>query len=278
VTVEQEMVKAEYSIRNNNGFIFLPNWVRQELLNLHVPSQTELFTQSISQEFPISAKVINHEGIWRYSKAGAAMAAGTQGFLKGNYFQVPGKAGNSVNSGFEGAPYAAVAAEDTMISIADTAAVKNEYEGALLVVYNDTNSDYEQHRIIGNDATNATYTKLYIAPPGFKRALTTAMGITIYRNEYMGIRTLTGGYMSALGYARIPITSAYFFWLFTAGRISGITGASTWPGQTQYYRDVYANTDGSLIGYTAGYQRVGYLLGRTASDYGDNCIMLQLDQ
>jgi len=276
MTVEQEVSRANYSLRNNNGFIFLPDWVKDDLLNLHVPTQAELFTQSVSQEYPIGAKCVNHDGIWRYSKAGATVTA--QGFLKGNYIQVPGKAGNSVSCGFEGAPYAAVAAGATMVEIADTAATKNLYEGALFVVYNDTNSDYEQHRIIGNDATDATSTKLYIAPPGFKRALTTAMGITVYLNEYSSIRQITGGYMSALGYARIPVTSAYYFWLFTAGRISGITGASTWPGQTQYYRDVYANTDGSLIGYTAGYQRVGYLLGRTASDYGDNAIMLQLDQ
>ena len=81
-----------------------------------------------------------------------------------------------------------------------------------------------------------------------------------------------------MGYAKFPVTTGYFFWLQTAGRISGVTGASTWPGQTQYYRDVYANTDGSLLTYSSGKQRVGYLLFRTAIDYGDNTIMLQLDQ
>lgn len=261
---------------NATNQLILPPWTRSDTLNTEMPSEADLYAQSATQKYPIGTQLKRVDGIWRYSKAGAAMSA--VGFLKGNYFQCPGKAGNSVNSGFEGAMYAAVAAGGTSFTIADTAAAKNEYEGAYLAVYNDTDSVYECHLILGNDVTNATYTTLYIASPGFKKAMTTSYGITIYRNPYMGVRAMTGGYMSALGYCKISITSAYYFWLQTAGTVSGITGASTWPGQTQYYRDVYSNTDGSLIGYTAGYQRVGYLLSRTASDYGDNFIMLQLDQ
>lgn len=274
MTAENEVSKAKYALNMNRGFLLLPDWCLDGLANLDIPDEADVYTEDSAQKYPLASKLIVADGVFRYSKAGAAMTA--VGFLKGNYIQVPGKAGNSVSCGFEGAPYAAVAAGDTLIKIADTAATKNLYEGALLVVYNDTNSRYDHYRILGNDASTGVYTILYIAPPGFKNALTTSMGITVYLNEYSGIRAMSGGYMSALGYAKMSITSAYYFWLQTDGRISGITGASTWPGQTQYYRDVYCNTDGSLIGYTAGYQRVGFLLHRTASDYGDNCIMLQL--
>ncbi len=275
--MESELVKVSWSFANKEGELRFPSpWMRSDLINTEIPDESDLFLQTAGQKYPIGTQLRLGQNLYRYSKAGAAMA--DRGFLKGNYFQIPGKAGNSANSGFEGAMYAAAAAGATNFTIADTAAAKNEYENALLVIYNDTDTIYDQYVILGNDVTNATTTKLYIASPGFKYAVTTSYGITIYRNEYMGIRTMTGGYMSCLGYAGLNITSAYYFWLKTAGRISGITGASTWPGQTQYYRDVYCNTDGSLIGYTAGYQKVGYLLGRTASDYGDNCIMLQLDQ
>lgn len=287
VTANLELVEIKYSlISGGEGgqLIFPSNWVRNELAEqmLETPTEADLFTQSVGQKYPIGTQYRKNGLLFRRSKAGATNTE--RGFLKGNYFQVPGKAGNSVNSGFEGAFYAAVAAGDTSFKIADTAAVKNEYEGALLVIYDDTNLIYDQYTVIANDATNATTTTCYIAPPGFKHAgATTSCGITVYRNEYMGIRgyATCGAYGSALGYAKFTITSGYFFWLQTAGRISGVTGASTWPGQTAYQRDVYCNTDGSLIGITATtylYQRVGFLLHRTASDYGDNTIMLQLDQ
>uniref|UniRef100_A0A6H1Z815 Uncharacterized protein n=1 Tax=viral metagenome TaxID=1070528 RepID=A0A6H1Z815_9ZZZZ len=277
MTVATELVRlGDCIFKGRDGVLELPEYVMPDELNTSIPNDSTLLDESLLPLYPIGSKLRKRDGIWRYCKAGAAMSA--VGFLKGNYVQCPGKAGNSVGSGFEGALYAPVSAGDTSFTIADTAATKNLYAGAYFVVYNDTDSIYEAHEVIGNDVSTGVYTTCYIADPGFKVDLTTAMGVTIYLNEYRGIRTMTGGYMSALGYAKMGITSAYHFWMQTAGRISGITGASTWPGQTQYYRDVYCNTDGSLIGYTAGYQRVGYLLARTASDYGDNFIMLQLDQ
>lgn len=272
--VDTELIRI-----NDIGKLFLPNYVTTDEIKTTLPSEADLVTQSATKEYPLGTKFVTNDAIFRYCKAGAAMTQA--GFLKGNYFQCPGKAGNSAGAGFEGAPYAAIAAGDKSFSIADTAATENLYEGAYLAVYG--SSYFDTYRVIGNDASDGTSTTLYIAThsDGFKAAITTSIGITVYLNPYQGIRQVAagGGYMSAMGYSKIAsITSGYYFWLQTAGQVSGITGASTWPGQTQYYRDVYCNTDGSLIGYTAGYQRVGYLLSRTASDYGDNFIMLQLDQ
>lgn len=277
MTVERETIRVNYSLRNAGGTIVLPDWVLDDKLELKVPTEQDLVTESSSQKYPLGTKLVKYDSVWRYCKSGAAIAAGYRGFLKGNYIQCPGKAGNSAGSGFEGAFYAAVTANATSFQIADTAATKNLYEGALLAVYDDTENVYDHYRVIGNDASNGTYTICYIAEPGFKHASTTSVGITVYLSPYSGIRYGDYSYMSAMGYAKMAISSGYYFWLQTAGLISGITGASTWPGQTAYYRDVFCNTDGSLIGYTAGYQRIGYLLSRTASDYGDNFIMLQLD-
>ncbi len=276
MTVNSELIRIGNPIvRAGNAKLVLPEYAMPELVNTTIPAESSLYDDSATQKYPIGAQLImGFKGIWRYSKAGAAMAAA--GFLKGNYTQCPGKAGNSAGAGFEGALYAAAVAGATSCQIADTAATKNLYQGGLLVIYNDTDSVYEQHYIVGNDASDGTSTTLYLLE-GFAKAITTSYGVTVYLSQYYNIRAMSGGYMSALGWAKFSITSGYYFWLQTAGRISGVTGASTWPGQTQYYRDVYCNTDGSLIGYTAGYQRVGFLLERTASDYGDNDIMLQLD-
>lgn len=281
-TANQELVRVNYSLRNaGGGFIRLPEWCPKDLVNLQVPSEADLFTQSATQKYPIGTQLRKDDNLWRYSKAGAAMSSA--GFIKCNYTYCPGKGGNSAGVGFEGAMYAAVVAGATSFTIADTAATKNLYAGATLVIYDDTNVSYQQYRVVANDVSDGTSTTLYIAPPGFKQAVTTAMGITIYLNPYQNIRNFGdgGGWASAVGYARFTITSGYYFWLVTAGPVSCITGATTWPGRTQYQRDVFCNTDGSLItgasGTTELYQRIGYLLARTASDYGDNFIMLQLD-
>ena len=283
MTVDKEVSRVSYALRNNGGTIYLPEWCRDDMANLHVPSEADIVTESSTQEYPIGTQLRKGDKLYRYSKAGAAIAAARRGFLKGNFFLCPGSAGNSANSGYEAAAYAAIVAGQTYFDITDTAAAKNENEGAYAVWYDDTNNVYEDYVVLGNDSSTGVYTRCYIAPPGFKVAHAAAVQVSVYRNPYMGVRDYeaSGAYASALGYAKFAITSAYFFWLQTAGPISGVTGASTWPGQTAYQRDVYCNTDGSLIGITAItylYQRVGYLLSKTASTYGDNFFMLQLDQ
>ena len=290
MTIAQEIVKIEYNLRAGKyggQLIFPSDWVRADLANtmLEMPSEADLFTESSVQKWPIGTQYRKNGKLYRLSKAGEAMAAGTRGFLKCQRLICPGKAGNSLASGYEAAMAAATVAGATTFTISDTAAAKNEYEGAYAAWYDDTNNLYDDAIVIGNDASNGTITTLYIAPPGLKGAHAAAVQVTVYRNPYISVGSLlTAGnqsWKSALGYAKFAITNAYYFWLQTAGPISGVTGASTWPGQTAYQRDVHANTDGSLIGVTATthlYQRVGYLLGGTASDYGDNFIMLQLDQ
>ncbi len=279
MTVDNELVRVGNPIaRGGIADLILPEYVMAEELNTTIPTEKALYEESADKDYPISTQLRFKDSLWRYSHAGAAIS--NLGFLKGNYTICPGSGGNSSGVGFEGALYAAVVAGATSFTIADTAAAKNLYQGAYFVVYNDTDNVWESHEVIGNDASTGVYTTCYIGLPGFKNALTTGYGITVYLNEYYDIRNMAagGGYQSALGYAKLAITTDYYFWLQTAGRISGLTGASTWPGQTQYYRDVYSNTDGSLIGYTAGYQRVGVLLSRTASNYGDNFIRLELDK
>jgi hypothetical protein len=282
MTVQNELIKVGDTVfQNRSEMLWLPEYVMPEHINTEIPSEADLFTQSLVQKYPIGAQLVKHGNLWRYSKAGAAMAAG--GFLKCNYSQCPGKAGNSAGVGFEGAFYAAISAGDTSFKIADSAAAKNLYAGAILVIYDDTNVAYQQYRVIGNDASTGVYTTCYIADPGFKYDTSVSYGITMYLNPYQNVRNFSdgGGYASAIGFARLSVTSGYYFWLVTAGPVTGITGASTWPGQTQYQRDVFCNTDGSIItgasGTTELYQRIGYLMARTASDYGDNLVMLQLD-
>lgn len=280
MTVNNELVRLGDSlIFNKAARLWLPEYVMPEHANSEVPSEKALFEESATQLYPIGAQLARNGGLSRYSLAGAAMS--DSGQAKCNYTQIPGKAGNSVHSGYEGGVHADVVASATSFQITDTAALKNEYASALLVVYDETYG-FQQYRVIGNDASTGVYTVLYVSEPGFLDAIsaTSGWGITVYLNPYRNVRDYLdgGGYSSVIGFGRAHITSGYFFWLTTAGPISGVTGAGTWPGQTQYYRGVYNTAAGTVGTYAAGYQRLGYLLGRTASDYGDNWFMLELDR
>ncbi|KKN35597.1 hypothetical protein LCGC14_0782070 [marine sediment metagenome] len=265
-----------------NGLIILPK--TPLIVNLNVPSEADLITENSTQLYPVGTQLRKLDSLWRYCKAGAAIAAAKRGFLRCNYAYTPGKAGNSTNNGFEGAINANVVAGAVSFVIADTAAVVNEYENASLVIYDDTNERWQDYVITKNDVSTGSLTTCYIASPGFKNAVTTSMGITIYLNPYRDVRDWAdgSGWVSALGYAKLGVTNAYWFWLQTAGRLSGITGGATWPGQTSLNRTVYAQSDGALVGSDGNaailhWQRVGFLLGRTATDYGDNFIHLELD-
>ena len=215
------------------------------------------------------------------AKGGAIGAAGA-GFLKFNMWQCPGLAGNNVNKGWEGAMNAAVVANATSFTIADTAAAKNEYMGATMIVF-DSTYGFHHYRIIGNDVSDGATTTLYIAAPGFSRAITTSPGITIYLNPYLNIQShgSAGQWYTAMGYSMgLAIASGSFFWLKTAG-ISWGTMNQTYAGQTAYQRDLHVAQDGSLIGVTATsylYQRVGRLLYGTSNSYGDLAYNLELDQ
>jgi hypothetical protein len=290
-TVDKEIVQVKYSMvagQYGGQLIYPSDWMLADIAKeaMSMPSEADLYVATAGQHYPIGTQLRKNGKLYRYSKAGEAMTQ--MGFLKCNYTICPGSGGNSAGYGFEGAFYADVAAAATSFRIADTAATKNLYEGAHLVIYDETNG-FQNYTILGNDASNGTTTTCYIAPPGFKFAETgvagTGWGITIYLNPYANVRQFaTGlGYASALGLCGIAsITSAYYFWLQTAGLISGWTFDSGYTGGIiQYGRDIFANTDGSTYGQAATaryYQKIGYILSRTASNYADNFVMLQLDQ
>ena len=276
-----EIIRANESLFNAG--LVLPQWILKDYINLTIPSEADLVAESAVQRYPIGTQFKRDGRIYRYCKAGEAMAVGHQGFLKVSRTVCPGGTGGG---GSEAALYQAAAAEDTVIWLGDTTdRAKDYYEDGFMVVMNDL-LHYNRYRIIGSDiATTLDYVKVKIAPPGLKAAHAIAAGtVGAYRSPWIDIRSMltaaNQSWFSPVGMAPFAITSGYFFWLQTAGPCWG-TGASTWPGQTANQRTVMANTDGSLIGITATtylYQRVGYLLSGTQSDYGDVFFMLQLDQ
>ena len=284
MTANNEIVKINYKMiaGNYGGQIILPSdWVRADLAPtiLEMPSEADLVTPTVLQKYPVGTQLRKGGSLYRYSLAGESMLTGT-GFLKINLLPTPGISATGGDDGT--APYADLAAGDTILDLANTGSrAKNFYEGAYLIMANDAAYVRDRYTIIANDLGNGTHCILYIAPPGFKRAHTTAntnCGINL--NPYSSVGSGLAHdciWHSAIGMARFPITTGYYFWLQTAGFCNG-TGSTTWPGLTATYRGVYANTDGSLTTYAAGRQQVGFLLPYTASDNGATNMMMQLDQ
>ncbi len=277
VTLDQEITRMGQSVFIGRDCILkMPEFAINDRIGTSLPTEQDLYTESATQLYPIGSQLEKESWKYRYSKSVAAL---TRGRLHFNSFRAPGLGGNNANVGFEGAPAANIAANDTTFTIADTAALKNEYEGAILQAFGAVNFDV--YRIIGNDVSNGTTTKLYIGAPGFKVAHSTSVGITVYLNPYIGLtNALDSGYSTAMGFAGYTVTSGRFFWMKTAGPIFPATN-STFMGQTAYQRDAFVHQDGSVEGVTATtylYQRIGYMMYGTSNSYGDTMLMLQLDQ
>lgn len=288
MTVNQELVQVKHSMiygQYGGQLIFPSDWVRKELAEtmLAIPSEAGLVTPDAYQRYPVSTQLRNGLGLFRYSKAGATLA-NIEGFM---YFakSCPGLGGNGGLYGFEGGAYANIAAGDTSFKVADTGAVKNIYEGALFVTYDTTNSCYSHHIILGNDVSTGVYTVLYIAPPGFKNAITATSGpgIDCYLSPYSYIDDEPQTYKSAVGVAHMAVPSGYYFWLQTAGLISGMNVVTNAPGETALNRDVFLDANGfprtadGTLAYVC-YQRVGYIFPGTSGSYAESSMMLQLDQ
>lgn len=276
-TLDQEMIRMGKSVFIGRDCILkMPEWAINDRIGTSLPTEQDLYTESATQLYPIGSQLEKENGIFRYGKASAAL---TRGRFHFNTFSCPGLGGNSANVGFEGAPAANIAANDTDFTIADTAAVKNEYEGAVLQCFGSTH--FDTYRIIGNDVSNGTTTKLYIGAPGFKVAHSTSVGITVYLNPYISLSNAnTSGWLSAVGFASYAVTSGYYFWSKTAGYAFPASNG-TFAGQTAYQRDIHVHQDGSIEGVTATtylYQRVGYIMHGTSNSYGDSMMMIQLDQ
>jgi hypothetical protein len=297
MTANKEIVKVQYGLlagKYGGQLIYPSDWVRASLASqmLEMPSEADLSSVSTIQKYPVGTQLRKNGKLYRYSKAGSTKGHGAIGLLMYSQIQCPGKKGNSLHSGYEEAIAASVVAGATSFTITDSAAYKNEYEGALIVVYNGTDDCWEQHTIIANDVSNGTTTTLYIAPPGFKYAVTgvagTGYGTSIYLNPYSVVTLYSGGatgyesYKSVVGYTGVELAINDYFWLQTAGPCTGIQQEGGYTcGVVAYARDVFAYTDGCCYGQASTaryYQRIGYLLSATSSDYSDNFIMLQLDQ
>ncbi len=213
------------------------------------------------------------------------LAAGTSLAHRGaiNSSIIPGDTGD----GYEGAAGYATAKGENVLQISDTAAahVADYYRGGWIVIFN-ASSEFQVSRILSNTASDETSLKITISD-NLKVALTaTGVGVTLYRNPYIAIKSGMAQLSDFESFVVVPmanIASGEYFW----GQVSGPTWVTahggTWPGSSACLRDVYFHIDGTIdpatirdVG-TLSPQRAGYLLmAGSSGTYGDALIQLQL--
>ena len=250
--------------------------------------QTEqaLYEESATQKYNIGTRRVHYDRTFRYSYAGAALAGLGRLVINSNF--APGVTGHTQEDGYEGSLQTQAEIGDLYVDIADTVVrVADYYRGGHIVAFGGT--VFHNYYIVKSDVGTGVYVRCYLDAAVYEQLITTGYGVTAYLSKYSDIRPATGAqtsFESFVGLNIIPIDSAGWFWMQTRGPAWVTPTGGTWPGSAANLRDIYANPgDGTIQPPTlsdpsAGYQRIGYLIGATGgtgSDYGDALIQLMLE-
>jgi len=285
--------KINHDVRCADGAVlFLPPSPAEGLVSLKQP---DVFAESVSALYPIGT-LAWYPGIgkkFRYAKAGGALTGTKILVCNANY--TTGASTTNLN-GFYGHCQADGVANAydigaTELSFTDTInRVKDYYEGAYLLHFDAArNVCYEESYIISGPtaATTTPWQNTKVTLHKAKKyAVVASDGIEIFLNPYSNIQmspTDTGyeDHVTYMGSPLIPIQSAYYFWLQTAGPIF-ITpnGWSTLlPGYAVNSR-VCMTIGGILTTQAAqgtGHQPIGTLLCRTSDTHGAAYLNMDLD-
>jgi len=250
--------------------------------------EPDVYTQSSTQLFPLGTKLETADGrVFRYCKFGASDASPAIARVVFNDNVCPGATGHANTDGFEGAPYAAAAAGDLYVDIADTTArAANFYEDGMLSCF--PSGHFCCYRIAGSDVGNgSTHVRVYLDNPGgLKTALTTSTGVTAYCSLFSNVKAAgdTHGhrdYAPVVGVSlNSAFTSAYFGWVQRRGQ--AIVTPTAYFGDTAGERLCMVASDGTICTAasadpSSGYQIIGYLAAQTVSGYGDLLVFLTLE-
>jgi len=181
-------------------------------------------------------------------------------------------------------PNDAAAIGATTMTVVNTAATVNQYEGGWVVIFT---SPLQMRYVTSNDASDGTDTTIYLDGGLEVAVVADSTWVTGYSSIYYDVTApnLSSGDEAYLTFVAVPVctvASGSYFWGQTWGPCYGVA-AQTVPGSAANQRLVYFGDDGNLWDYgdlTAGTgaQYAGYLLPRTDSGSGDQFYMLQLSR
>ena len=221
--------------------------------------------------------------VFRYSKTGDAAIGLPHSRMVFNRNVI---AGIATTHGAEDTPTVAVVAGDYTFRFGDTVArAANHYVGGHYVQHTMTGSSgVFCAGIIGSTAGNGTFVELTLDVPFPLPVPITSQGTampSIYSNIGHGG---TSEFKTAVGLAVVNSAISAYVWVQTWGLtwITPTAWGSTGPGCAAGFRDVYVNTDGTIMPKKddsgLARQRVGTIANMgDGSAYGDGVIMLQID-
>lgn len=181
----------------------------------------DILTNSSLREMDLGAKIIGNDGSeYRYCKVGATA------LVPGKLYDGPAVVPNHANCSV--AVAAAIGATSVTITLGNTAATANQYEGGKMIV-NDVTGEGYTYYIKSNPAANASASLVVTLDPAtpIAVALDTSSQVTLIPNQYNGViihaATETG---TPVGAAFTAVTANYYGFLQTRGAIALLQDSS----------------------------------------------------
>lgn len=192
--------------------------------------------------------------------------------------------GIATTDGYEGSLTADAAIGTREVTLLDTVSRSvDHYAGGLLTAF--PASGILTHRITESTAGDGTSITIKLEV-GLPLAVTSSNGVTIYASPYRKLSQTNGttNFKTAMGVAIVNASASSYCWIQVAGPawVTATAWGSTGPGCAAGFRDVYANSDGTIMpkkdDQGLATQRVGTVLYMgDGSAYGDGVINLDLD-
>lgn len=202
-------------VMNRSGYVvMLPNvGDMDDLIQSNPPNP---YAESATQLFPLGTKMIQGERVWRYAKAGAAIAISVP--VQG---AAPAHAEQSDDI-VVGAASAIGAYTVTLTSTANLDTSPNDEANAFAegyLIVNDEAGEGQCYKIKSNEALAGTANSVFTLYDPLTVALTTSSEVGLVMNPYCDvISTAAVCTAMALGVAQIAVTGAdYYFWLQSGG-------------------------------------------------------------
>jgi len=154
------------------------------------------------------------------------------------------------------------------------ARVEDDMAGGHAFIYDKSSTNGNiQRGIVGNEASGATYTTLYLDYPlEIAIEITTPDAMEIFENPFSDLSFVANGYVPWMGIPTRNATAGQKGWLQTWGPCVLSGGSGSVPAPDAHEREFVFGDNGSLFTakdlYASGYQTAGYNLVVGTAAYG----------
>lgn len=252
----------------------------------NILTHQSVYERSTTKKFDIGSRWQMNERVFFYAKAGGNI--GNLEYPVINSHIIP-------DDGYEGGVSGTPLVGDKTITITDTGSAAtrplNYYKGGHIHIYSSTTAQRQTRRIIGSTVGNAATITLTLDYPltGDTNGALTVTTVDVYPNmfsEIMAPRAVAGGHETFVGFPQALLQSGEYGWIQTYGPVNGhynqyFPGDSS--GDLASDRDCYFTAFGEIVtlqqmgSFVGGsFQRAGFVIPCTKSNYGSVFIQLQL--